>query len=85
MPADAEYFTLEVNGTRVHQALSATARMPVSGTASVRREETPIMEAQPVGAEVEEEDDPNAEWRGIDLEMKKDVETDIDLEKTKDE
>jgi hypothetical protein len=86
MPADAEYFTLEVNGTRVHQALSATARMPASGTATVRREETPIMEAQPVVAEAEEEDDdPNAEWRGIDLEMKKDVETDIDLEKPKDE
>ncbi len=79
MPAGDDYFTLEVNGTRIHQALSDRARTPM------QREEPPIMEAQPVAAEATEDDDPNAEWRGIDLELRKDAETDIALEKPKDE
>jgi hypothetical protein len=85
MPAGSEYFTLEVNGTHVHQALSDRARVPASGTAPAAAEESSIPEAQPIAAETQEEDDANAEWRGIDLELRKDEETGIDLEKPKDE
>ena len=75
VPADSEYFTLEVNGTRVHQALSDRVRTP-----------TPTAEAIPAAkTETVEEDDPNAEWRGIDLVLKDEAETNIDLEKPKDE
>jgi hypothetical protein len=79
LPANSEYFTLEVNGARVHQPLSERVRLPSQSPA------TPVMEAQPVAAEPAQEDDPNAEWRGIDLEMKKDADTGIDLEKPQDE
>jgi hypothetical protein len=85
MPAGAEYFTLEVNGTRIHQALSDRARVPASGATPAPVGESSVLEAQPVAAEAEEEDDPNAEWRSIHLELKKDAETDIELEKPKDE
>jgi hypothetical protein len=85
MPAGSEYFTLEVNGTRVHQPLSDRAHVPASTTAAVTVEESSIPEAQPVAAEAAEEDDPNAEWRSIHLELKKDAEAEIDLEKPKDE
>ncbi|HZY87733.1 MAG TPA: hypothetical protein VFE78_23035, partial [Gemmataceae bacterium] len=34
MPAGAEYFTLEVNGARIHQALSDRAAVPAQGTAA---------------------------------------------------
>jgi hypothetical protein len=61
LPADSDYFTLEVNGTRVEQALSDRARTTSAATAT-----------KPAVAETAEEDDPNAEWRGIDLEMRKD-------------
>jgi hypothetical protein len=81
MPAGSEYFTLEVNGTRVHQALSDRARVP----AAVAATEPAIAEAVPVAEAVEEDSDPNAEWRSIHLELKKDVDADIDLEKPKDE
>ena len=85
MPAGGEYFTLEVNGTRVHQALSDRRRAPASGTAQAVAEESSIPEVLPAAAEPREEDDPNAEWRGIDLEFRKDAESGIDLEKPKDE
>jgi hypothetical protein len=84
MPASAEYFTLEVNGTRVNQVLSDRARAPVA-------EATPIQEALPASAPppagaTQEEDDPNAEWRSINLEFdKKEEQADVDLEKSKDE
>jgi hypothetical protein len=69
MPASADYFTLEVNGTRVNQVLSDRARAPVA-------EATPIQEALPASAPPpagakQEEDDPNAEWRSINLEFEK--------------
>jgi hypothetical protein len=85
MPASSDYFTLEVNGTSVNQPLSDRARVPASATAAVTVEEESIPEAQPVAAEATEDDDPNAEWRGIHLELKKDQEAEIDLEKPKDE
>ncbi|MHB1424131.1 MAG: vWA domain-containing protein [Gemmataceae bacterium] len=80
LPAQCGHFTLEVNGTRVPQPLSdLPGRAPAAPAAS------PILEAQPAAVKVEEEEDANAEWRGIDLVLKKDVETDIDLEKPRDE
>jgi hypothetical protein len=85
MAAGSEYFTLEVNGTRVHQPLSDRAHVPSSTPAAVTAAEESIPEAQPVAAEAAEEDDPNAEWRSIHLELKKDAEAEIDLEKPKDE
>jgi hypothetical protein len=87
MPAGSEYFTLEVNGTRVHQALSDRAHVPAT-TEPPTVEEIPVAEAveeAPTAEAVEEEDDPNAEWRSIHLELKKDTDTDIELEKPKDE
>jgi hypothetical protein len=84
MPASAEYFTLEVNGTRVNQVLSDRTRAPVA-------EATPIQEAlpassPPAAAKKAEDDDPNAEWRSINLEFgKKEEPADVDLEKSKDE
>src|SRR5579884_98789 len=87
MPAGSEYFTLEDNGTRVHQALSDRARVPAT-TEPPTVEEIPVAEAVeevPTAEAVEEDDDPNAEWRQIHLELKKDADTDIDLEKPKDE
>jgi hypothetical protein len=86
MPAGAEYFTLEVNGTRVHQALSDRARTPAAAAATepAIAEAVPVAEV-PTAEAVEEDEDPNAEWRSIPLELKKDVDTDLDLEKPKDE
>src|SRR5262249_40615821 len=69
MPAGAEYFTLEVNGTRVNQGLSDRARAPGSGTAPVQ--EALPASAPPATSKAEEEDDPHAEWRSIDLEFEK--------------
>jgi hypothetical protein len=102
MPAGSEYFTLEVNGTRVHQPLSERAHVPVSSAAVappvsevLPADESSIPEALPAGepplagavpaAKGEDDDDLNAEWRNIHLELKKDEETDIDLEKPQDE
>jgi hypothetical protein len=92
VPANAEYFTLEVNGTRVHQVLSDRAQAPVSETppapapiAPVSTPPIPPAPATPAKAE-EEEDDADAEWRSIHFELaKKDDETDIDLEKNEGE
>jgi hypothetical protein len=61
LPADSDYFALEVNGTRVEQSLTDRARTPSAA-----------VETKPAVAEAKEEDDPNAEWRGIDLELRKD-------------
>jgi hypothetical protein len=91
MPTGADYFTLEVNGTRVHQVLSDRAQAPVSATPSAPASTpaaSPVVPAQPAAPAkaTEEEDDPDAEWRSIQFELaKKDDETDIDLEKPKDE
>jgi hypothetical protein len=93
MPAGAEYFTLEVNGTRVHQVLNDRAQAPVSGTPSAPAPVAPPVStpsAAPASSatpakKAEEEDDPDAEWRSIHFELaKKDDETDIDLEKHED-
>jgi hypothetical protein len=92
MSAGAELFVLEVNGTRVHQGLSDSARLPVSTPAAVQpalappappKTEAPATES----AKPEEEDDADAEWRSINFELAKkdDQQTDIELEKPQDE
>jgi hypothetical protein len=91
MPSGAEYFTLEVNGTRVHQVLSDRAHAPAASTTpiqtSVSSSSPAVADALPAAAaKTEEEDDADAEWRSINFELaKKDEQTDIDLEKPKDE
>src|SRR5262249_51732183 len=95
MPAGAEFFTLDVNGTRVHQPLSDRAHVPASAPAPAPAAPPPpptpaapgrtSAPAAPTTASAEEED-PNAEWRGIDLEFAKPGEepNDVDLERPKD-
>jgi hypothetical protein len=97
VPAGSEFFTLEVQGTRVHQPLSDKAAVPAA---------PPIPLAQPVSAPpppvpptsaptkapaaaqpTAVDEDENAEWRGIDLEFAKPGESpgEIDLDKQKDQ
>jgi hypothetical protein len=97
MPAGAEYFTLDVNVTRVHQPLSDRAHVPAAASAKAPapqppqppsappRTPAPPAPAAPAKAPAED-DDPNAEWRGIDLEFGKPGEEsgDVDLERPKD-
>jgi hypothetical protein len=88
MPAGAEYFTLEVNGNRIHQVLSDRASAPASGSGTPAAP-TQTAEAAPAattaGSAASEEDDADADWRQINLEMaKKEDEPEIDL-KEKDE
>jgi hypothetical protein len=65
LPADSEFFTLEVNGARVQQALTDRAKR-----AAAAMTPPPVAQAEPA-----EEDDPNAEWRGIDLVLENDPES----------
>jgi hypothetical protein len=111
VPAGCEYFTLEVSGTRIHQVLSDSARVPAafapSSPAPVAPAPSPSPPppapaaksppaapsapppAPPAPTPAAEEEDADAEWRGIQLEFAKPGEAgeapDIDLEKHKDE
>jgi hypothetical protein len=92
MPAGVEYFTLEVNGTRVNQVLSDRVQAPASTSAPQAPALSPtappaVAAPQPAPAQAEEEDDSDAEWRSINLELapKDENQTDIELEKPKDE
>ncbi len=85
VPAGSEYFTLEVNGTRVRQPLSEHARAPIAGSAPVAPPQAPPAKAAATPAA--EEDDENAEWRNIHLELAKNQQgqaADVDLDKQKD-
>jgi hypothetical protein len=101
VPAGSDYFTLEVNGARVNQVLSDRAQAPAASTAPAAPAPA-ILEAQPVEEEPAEvlpadvaepveaveavEDDADADWRQINLELaKKEDQPEIDLEKHKDE
>jgi hypothetical protein len=85
MPAGSEYFTLEVFGKRIQQPLregaSVPAGPPPTTPAAAPTTATPpptVAEAQPAARE---EEDADAEWRRIDLELSKDKEhADADLE-----
>jgi hypothetical protein len=97
VPAGAEYFTLEVNGTRVHQPLSDRARTPVVEGRPATPVAPPVAPPQAPPAQAvaaaaatstpAEEDDENAEWRNIHLELAKNQEgeqNDVDLDKQQD-
>jgi hypothetical protein len=53
VPAGTPYFTLEVNGHRIHQGLSDSATVPASATAAVPAAEE-ILEATPAEATAED-------------------------------
>lgn len=78
--SSSPYFTLEFNGHQVHQALHAGASVPPSTLAPTTREPV-VPEAIPVVVPVDDdepremtlpENDPDAEWRNISLEMESD-------------
>jgi hypothetical protein len=85
MPVDAPYFTLEVNGRRIHQGLFDRAQVPPSDLGSPSEEEVPAVlpaeepKAPPTKAvQPPEPAAPGAEeladdelWKSIDLQMEK--------------
>jgi hypothetical protein len=80
VPAGSDYFTLEVRGHRVHQPLSDRAHVPAAEHAAASPPAvppappaSPAAPAKPVAAAAPAaaDDDENAEWRGIDLELAK--------------
>jgi hypothetical protein len=92
VPAGAAYFTLEVNGARIHQPLSDTASVPSSaGTATTLTSAGPAVPvatpvAQPVADALPVDEDEDAAYRDLPLEFGPDrpSETpDIDLDKDK--
>jgi hypothetical protein len=97
MPAGADYFTLDVNGTRTHQVLSDRAHAPASGTspilaASAPPPQVPATPAAPTRAPTPPpasaavDDDADAEWRSLPLEMGPSNETpDVHLEEPKED
>jgi cell division septation protein DedD len=98
--ANATYFTLQVNGSIIHQALSDSASVPTSSvTASRPAESAPakttptasapatVTPAAPAPAPAVEAEEADAEWRGIDLQFdsgRGDV-PDVDLSKSENE
>jgi hypothetical protein len=97
MPAGAESFTLEVNGTRVNQPLSDRARAPVAEHAPAVPSAAPPAAPPPAppataaaaakSPSSEEEDESAAEWRDIPLELAKPEEgqqDDVHLEEQSD-
>ena len=92
VPADAKFFTLEVNGTRIQQALVDGYQAPASAGAPVltaapaeaaaKPKEPEMIDALPV-----EEDNPaDAEWKSLPLEFGQGQKekADVDLEQHKD-
>ncbi|MFN4258935.1 MAG: vWA domain-containing protein [Gemmataceae bacterium] len=91
MPAGAAYFTLEVNGNRIHQGLSDTAQVPPSQLASSGAATAPVAAAipsavpappPPPAAPTTEDlasQDEDALWKQIDL-QRSDA-AGVDLEK----
>ncbi|MFO0926512.1 MAG: vWA domain-containing protein [Gemmataceae bacterium] len=90
LPADASYFTLEVNGARIHQAVVEGFQPPASSAAPVSA--AAEAEAQPAEAEMIEElpvdaaDAADAEWKSLPLEFgpKDSPEPGVDLDRPKD-
>jgi hypothetical protein len=109
VPAGSEFFTLEVNGARIHQPLSDQAQPyappPIPTVRPVSAPPPPVSTAQPAPpppappplpksapaapapaaapATASGEDDEDAEWRGINLELSKpeDDAGQVDLDK----
>jgi hypothetical protein len=95
VPSNSAYFTLEVNGQRVHQPLSDSAVVPaapVPPAAATIPVAAPVQSASPPAAqqrpqliegELNVDADPDAEWKNLPLEFGREPEqkSDIDLEK----
>ena len=64
VPAGTEYFTLDVNGSRINQPLSDRARVPPPLAAPVASPVAPV-----VPKPVEEEEEDSSEWKSLPLEF----------------
>jgi hypothetical protein len=97
VPAGTDYFTLDVNGQRIHQPLHERAKVPSSGPRDALPAEpvapvAPVSKpAAPAATSAAPEDDQNAEWRTLPLELAPDAEKrdkaqapDVHLEENKD-
>jgi hypothetical protein len=93
MPAGSDYFTLDVNGQTVHQALHDRARVPGVAPAPAAVAPPPVAPSPPpppaaskAAAAPAEESEDDAEWRDIPLELAKhEDDPGLELEKPKDE
>ncbi len=87
LPAGSDYFTLEVNGQRIHQPLSEKAKVPASEEVIEVTEAAIVETVEPVAAARSAEDDADNDWKDIHLEMRPagEAATDLDLEQPKDE
>ncbi|MFO0841420.1 MAG: vWA domain-containing protein [Gemmataceae bacterium] len=91
VPADAKYFTLEVNGTKIHQALVDGFQPPVSSAAP--KAPQPVAAAKPKEPEVidalpvDDTSEADAEWKSLPLEFGQEATSekpDVDLERHND-
>jgi hypothetical protein len=88
MPAGSAFFTLEVNGQRIHQGLSDQAQVPAASQItpplpSVPSPSEAITPAKPQPPTAKKEEEEDAEWKHIDLVMRDPNDTaDVDLEKS---
>ncbi len=92
VPAGSQYFTLEVNGQRIHQPLSDTAKVPATEQVAEEVVDLPVADAAPAAAPIATaapapEEDADNDWKDIHLEMRPDDEhpTDLDLDQSKDQ
>jgi hypothetical protein len=92
VPADAKFFTLEVNGARIHQPLVDGYQPPASTSAPAKPAAQPAQPAKPKEPEVidalpvDETSAADAEWKSLPLEFGKEQKekADVDLEQHKD-
>ncbi len=73
VPAGSEFFTLEVNGRRINQALAERAKVPPSSGAAMTPPPAPAAPAAPpapaAAAAPDEEEEGANEWKGLPLEF----------------
>jgi hypothetical protein len=86
VPAGSAYFTLEVNGQRIHQGLSDRAQVPGAEVVTPPLPApvpAPVASAKPQTASAKPEEEEDAEWKHIDLVMRDPNDpVDVDLEKS---
>ena len=89
MPAGAKFFTLDVNGSRINQALSDTFQPPASSGAPAAAAPPvavplaqPVMDAEPVMHDSLPIDLTDSEWKSLPLEFgtEEKEKTDLDLD-----
>jgi hypothetical protein len=99
LPAGVDYFTLDVNGTRIHQVLSDRAHAPTAATSPTRPTTATPTQAPPVpplatraptppppAPPAHQDDEDDAEWRNLPLEFGPGGETpDVHLEEPKED